>query len=70
MNGLKFKQAIKQEDLSSCDEMIDEYISKHSPYDKFEPFKFDLRAYSKYIKEHNLRNEDITVEITNMFMID
>lgn len=58
------------ERIKKHNEMMDEYISKNDPYKEYKPFKFDLRAYSKYIKEHNLRNEDITVEITNMFMID
>lgn len=52
------------------EKMMDEYISKHNPYEKYEPFKFDLRGYSEYIEKHNLKKEDITIELTNKFRTD
>lgn len=46
---------------------MDEYIRTHPPYAPSKPCNVDLRAFSKYLKENGLTNEDITPEIVEMF---
>ncbi|UEB77595.1 hypothetical protein LK436_11770 [Clostridium sp. M62/1] len=47
--------------------MVDEYMQDYNPYEKHEPLQFDLRGYAQYVKERNLKPEDITLEILAFF---
>ena len=47
--------------------MVDEYMQDYNPYEKHEPLQFDLRRYAQYVKERNLKPEDITLEILAFF---
>ena len=47
--------------------MIDEYILKNDPYRKLSPLKFNMRQYAKYVKENNLKPENISNAIMSMF---
>ena len=41
--------------------------TNYNLYEKYEPLQFDLRGYAQYVKEHNLKPEDITLEIFALF---
>ena len=47
----------------SKQKVVDEYMQDYNPYEKHEPLQFDLRRYAQYVKERNLKPEDITLEI-------
>ena len=51
----------------SKQKVVDEYMQDYNPYEKHEPLQFDLRGYAQYVKEHNLKPEDITLEILTLF---
>ena len=46
---------------------MDEYVKTHPPYAPSEPCNIDLRALSRYVKENNISNSDITSEIVEKF---
>jgi hypothetical protein len=47
--------------------LADDFILRCNPYEKKEPLKFDIRRYASYVKEHNLRPQEITAEIMEKF---
>ena len=51
----------------SRQKVVDEYMQDYNPYEKHELLQFDLRGYAQYVKEHNLKPEDITLEIFALF---
>ena len=51
----------------SKQKVVDKYMQDYNPYEKHEPLQFDLRGYAQYVKEHNLKPEDITLEILTLF---
>ena len=51
----------------SKQKVIDEYMQDYNPYEKHEFLQFDLRGYAQYVKERNLKPEDITLEILAFF---
>ena len=51
----------------SRQKVVDEYIQGYKPYEKHEPLQFDIRGYAQYVKERNLKPEDITLEILAFF---
>ena len=58
--------------MLSCEERkkkIDEYIARNDPYRPLTPLKFDLRGYAAYIKEHQLKAQDITEDILRLFIL-
>lgn len=60
--------ATELERIKKHDEEMDEFIKRINPYKSAEqPYKFDFHGYSKYIRDHNLKDKDITDEIMNMF---
>lgn len=48
-------------------QIVEEYINLVNPYETPKPIAFDLRGYAAYIRENNLKAEDITPEIMEMF---
>lgn len=58
--------------MKNCNKqtIVDNYISEYDPYIKGPYLKFDLRAYSAYIKQHQLKAQNITPEILEKFMIE
>jgi len=46
------------------------YIRKHNPLKKQPPLDIDIHAYLAYLKEHDIKNEDITLEIVEMFRVN
>ena len=57
----------QRKNYSVYEKQINEYVKKHPPYAPSKPCNVDLRAFSKYLKENGLTNEDITPEIVEMF---
>ena len=51
----------------SRQKVVYEYMQDYNPYEKHEPLQFDLRRYAQYVKERNLKPEDITLEILAFF---
>ena len=51
----------------SKQKVVDEYMQDYNPYEKHELLQFDLRGYAQYVKERNLKPEDITLEIFALF---
>ena len=51
----------------SRQKVVDEYIQGYKTYEKHEPLQVDLRGYAQYVKERNLKPEDITLEILAFF---
>lgn len=51
----------------SKDQMAEDFIKRINPYEKHQPMNYDLRAYVNYIREHNLKIEEITPELVNLF---
>ena len=51
----------------SRQKVVDEYMQDYNPYEKHEPLQFDLRGYTQYVKECNLKPEAITLEIFALF---
>ena len=49
---------------------IDDYLSEHDIYGEFDPVLFDMRGYSAYIEQNNLKSSDITEEIMRRFDSD
>lgn len=50
-----------------ADEVAAESLWHRNIYKQQEPLRFDLRKYTAYIKENELKAEDITPEIMGMF---
>ena len=46
------------------------YIRKHNPLKKQPPLNIDLHGYFAYLKEHNIKSEDVTPEIQAMFVVN
>jgi len=58
--------------MLSCKEkekLIEEYIEKINPYQPLVPLKFDLRKYSAYVSENNLKEQNITEDILKKFVL-
>lgn len=47
--------------------IVEEFISRVNPYEKMTPLKFDLRSYSKYVKENKISADKITPDILKKF---
>lgn len=47
---------------------MDEYIRTHPSYAPSKPCNVDLRAFSKYVKDNGLSNEDVTPEMVEKFV--
>lgn len=47
--------------------VVDDFIAVHNPYNQRKTIGFDLRAYAKYIRDHNLKASEITPEIMDKF---
>lgn len=58
----------QRENYSEYKNEMDKYIKTHPPYAPSKPCNVDLRAFSKYLKENGLSNEDITPEIVEKFL--
>ena len=61
MNGQTKSSSEKQR-------IVDEYILKHNPYKELTPLNFNLRQYARYVKENNLKAEDIFNTVMSMFI--
>ncbi|MBQ8326923.1 MAG: hypothetical protein IJX86_07595 [Lachnospiraceae bacterium] len=48
--------------------LVDEYVKEHNPYNQGDKLEYDIRGYSSYVKEHQIKVEEITPEIMNMFL--
>lgn len=59
----------QRKNYSEYEKQINEYVRTHPPYAPHEPLDVDLRALSRYIKENNLSNRDVTPEIVEMFKL-
>ena len=57
----------QRKNYSEYKKEMDDYIRTHPPYAPSKPCNVDLRAFSKYLKENGLSNEDITLEIVEKF---
>ena len=62
MNGQK--NTYKEKDRT-----IRKYISLVNPYKTHKPLKYDLRKYAAYVRDHNLRVEDISEDVMSMFRL-
>lgn len=49
--------------------LVDEYIKRNNPYLPHTSIDIDLRAYSRFIREHRLKSEEITEEIMEQFRV-
>lgn len=49
--------------------LVDEYIEKYNPFSNKEPVGIDLRAYSNYLKEHNIKDIEEQRKVAEMFKI-
>lgn len=58
----------QRKNYSEYKKEMDEFIRTHPPYAPSKPCSVDLRAFSKYVKENGLSNEDVTPEIVEMFI--
>ncbi len=58
----------QRKNYSEYKKEMDEFIRTHPPYASSKPCNVDLRAFSKYVKENGLSNEDVTPEIVEMFI--
>ncbi len=46
------------------------FLKMYNPYKPLKTFPINLRAYSRYLREHNIPPEEATEEIVNMFRRD
>ena len=51
------------------EKQMNEYIRTHPPYAPSEPLNVDLRALSRYCKENNISNMDVTPDIVEKFKL-
>lgn len=58
----------QRKNYSEYKKEMDDYIRTHPPYVPSKPCNVDLRAFSKYVKENGLSNEEVTPEIVEMFV--
>ncbi len=49
--------------------IADDFIERINPYGDYENLDFDMRGYSKYVKEHNIPGNNIPEEVMNMFKL-
>lgn len=47
--------------------IVEDFVSQVNPYEKMTPLKFDMRNYSKYVKENKLTAKEITPEMLQKF---
>ena len=47
--------------------LVEEFIERINPYENPVPLQFDLRGYSKYLKDNNLTGKDVSDEILKKF---
>ena len=47
--------------------VMEEFIKTNNPCKKNEPLHFDLRGYASYVKENNLKAEQITDAVLRKF---
>ena len=47
--------------------LVDDYILKNDPYKKLVPLRLDLRQLAKYVKENNLRPDEVSGNVVAMF---
>lgn len=59
----------QRKNYSMYEEQINEYVETHPPYGTHEPLDVDLRALSRYCKENNISNRDVTPEIAEKFKL-
>lgn len=56
---------------TSCKEkqsIADAFIASTNPYKKGESLKFDLHAYDRYLKEHDLHGKDVPDDVMQKFV--
>lgn len=59
----------QRKNYSEYKKQMEEYIRTHPPYGPYEPLNIDLRALSRYMKENNISNRDVTPEIVEKFKL-
>lgn len=47
--------------------IMEEFILASKPYEKTPKLQFDLRGYSKYLKEHNIAGNTVPKEVVEFF---
>ena len=62
MNGQQLSFKEKQS-------IVEKFIVSVDPYAEREPLKFDLRSYSRYVRENNIPLREITEEIMQKFAL-
>jgi hypothetical protein len=45
------------------------FIEEYDPYKPLVPLRFDLRGYTKYVKEHNISGTDVSEGIFEKFKL-
>ena len=49
-------------------EEVDRYVEEVGLYEEKEPLRFNLRAYARYMQEHDLTNpDDVPAEVMDSF---
>lgn len=60
----------QRKNYNEYERQMEEYIRTHPPYAPHEPCNIDLRGLSRYLKENNLSNRDVTPEILEKFSVN
>ncbi len=47
--------------------LVDDYILKNDPYKKLVPLRLDLRRLAKYVKEKDLKPDEVSCDVVAMF---
>ena len=51
-------------------EIVDKYLAENNPYKPSKPLQIDLRKYSQYAREHNIKDPStIPDDILDQFML-
>ena len=59
----------QRKNYSEYEKQITEHVRKCPPYGPYEPLDIDLRELSRYCKENNISNVEVTKEIVEKFRI-
>ena len=59
----------QRKNYSEYEKQITEHVRKYPPYGPYEPLDIDLRALSRYCKENNISNVEVTKEVVEKFKI-
>ena len=60
----------QKKSFDEIQEEVDRYVEEVGLYEEKEPLRFNLRAYARYMQEHELTNpDDIPSEVMNSFWL-